>query len=70
MTTITIEVTEDQARQLTEEADRMHLPVQDLAVQRIFTPWQPEANANADVSFDEAMEYVFQKNSELYRRLA
>jgi len=45
--------TDEQARQLTEEATRLVLPVQ-----------EPPAR------FEEAMGYVFQKNSELYRRLA
>jgi hypothetical protein len=46
-------LTDEKARQLTEEATRLDLPVQ-----------EPPAR------FEEAMEYVFQKNSELYRRLA
>ena len=70
MTTITIEVTDEQAQQLAEEAERLSLPVQEWTVRRLFAPAKDTGGPPADVSFEEAMEYVFQKNSELYRRLA
>lgn len=78
MTTLTLELTDGQARQLAEEAERLGLPLQELAAQRLFTPWQspePEAeNQGAEgarrLKFEAAMKYVFDKNAELYRRLA
>jgi hypothetical protein len=69
MTTLTLELTDEQAGQLAEEAARLSLPVQELAARRLFGPWQSEEE-NAAPSFEAAMDYVFQKNSELYRRLA
>lgn len=69
MTTIAIELTDEQAEQLAKEAQRLSVPMQELAVQRLFSPWTPEQTEEAP-DFDAAMDYVFQKNSELYRRLA
>lgn len=69
MTTITIEITDEQAALLAEEAARMSVSVQDLAVRRLLAPSNPE-QTGLDPKFEAAMEYVFQKNSELYRRLA
>ena len=63
MTTLTIELTDGQAQALTQEAERLHLTSQELAVQRLLTP--PPAPG-----FEEASEYVFRKNAELYQRLA
>jgi hypothetical protein len=70
MTTMTLELTDEQARQLAEEAARLSLPVQELAARRLFAPWQPEEEKAVAPSFEEVMDYVFEKNSELYRRLA
>jgi hypothetical protein len=66
MTSITIEITDEQAEALAQEAERLKLSVQDLAVQRLLTP-KPEQTVP---DFDAAMNYVFEKNPELYRRLA
>ncbi len=63
MPTLTIELTDEQAKMLAQEAERLHLSTQELAVQRLSAPL-------ATPDFDEAMEYVFRKNAELYRRLA
>lgn len=63
MPTLTIELTDEQAKMLAQEAERLHLSLQELAVQRVAAP-------PAAPDFDEAMEYVFRKNAELYRRLA
>ena len=73
MTTLTLELTDEQAQQLAQEADRLSLPLQELAAQRLFNPWQsseisPEETRR--LKFEEAMNYVFEKNAELYRRLA
>ncbi len=70
MTTMTLELTDEQARQLAEEAARLSLPIEELAALRLFAPWRPEEENAAAPSFEEAMDYVFEKNSELYRRLA
>ena len=70
MTTLTLELTDEQARRLADEADRLSLPLQELAARRLFTPWQSAEEGSKEVEFEEAMDYVFQKNSELYKRLA
>ncbi len=73
MTTLTIELTDAQATQLTEEAERLSLPLQELAARRLFAPWQSPEPGTEEVrrlKFEEAMKYVFEKNAELYRRLA
>ena len=73
MTTLTLELTDEQAGQLAEEAARLSLPVQELAARRLLVPWQSEGEEEENASppsFEEAMDYVFEKNSELYRRLA
>jgi len=70
MTTMILELTDEQARQLAEEAARLSLPIQELAARRLSSPWQTEEENVAAPSFEEAMDYVFEKNSELYKRLA
>ncbi len=70
MTTLTLELTDEQAALLAEEAERLSLPMQEIAARRLFAGWQPAEEQGGNMDFDEAMEYVFQKNSELYRRLA
>ncbi len=73
MTTLTLELTDEQARQLADEAERLSLPLQELAAQRLLAPWQssePEAGEVRRLKFEAAMGYVFDKNAELYRRLA
>ena len=70
MTTITLEISDEQARHLAEDEERLNLPIQELAVQRLLAPWNATENQPVMTGFQEAMEYVFQKNSELYRRLA
>jgi len=64
MSTLTFAVTEEKAEQLTTAASKLGVSVEDL-LQRItenFLAHQEE--------FQTAAEYVLQKNSELYRRLA
>ena len=70
MTTLTLELTDEQAKHLADEAARMSLPLQELAARRLFVPWQSTDEGSSGMEFEDAMEYVFQKNSELYRRLA
>lgn len=69
MTTLTLELTDEQARQLADEAERLSVPLQELAARRLFAPWHSSAQEGS-LEFEEAMNYVFHKNSELYRRLA
>jgi len=70
MTTLTLELTDEQARQLSEEAARLSLPLPEFATRRLFAPWQSGEEDAAQPNFEEAMDYVFEKNAELYRRLA
>jgi hypothetical protein len=69
MTTLTLELTDEQAQKSAEEAKRLNLPMQDLAARRLFTPWKSDEGGVA-LDFQAAVDYVFQKNSELYRRLS
>jgi len=55
---------------LAEEAERLSLSMQELAARRLFTSWESAEEDKANPSFREAMKHVFEKNSELYRRLA
>lgn len=68
--TITIELPDEQARQVTQEAARLNMTVEDLAVRRLLASEATQDGDASDEEFEAAMEYVFQKNSELYRRLA
>lgn len=70
MTTLTLELTDEQTKLLAEEAKRLSLPMQEVAARRLFAGWQSTSEEGNGMEFEEAMEYVFQKNSELYRRLA
>ena len=70
MTTLTLELTDEQTKLLAEEAQRLSLPMQEVAARRLFSPWQSAEVETRNMEFEEAMEYVFKKNSELYRRLA
>lgn len=69
MVTITLELTDEQMKQVTEDAERQGLTVQELVLLRLLCirlPAEPEMG----MGFEDAVEYVFRKNSELYRRLA
>ena len=68
MTTLTLELTDEQARTWAEEAQRLRLTPEQLVTQSV--ELRLSKNESGDTSFDEAAEYVFRKNSELYRRLA
>lgn len=69
MTTLTLELTDEQARQWEQEAQRLRLTPEQFVTQSVEVRLSSK-NEHGNVEFDEAMEYVFQKNSELYRRLA
>ena len=66
MPILTIELTDEQAQALAQDAARLHLMPQELALRRLLTPPPPPAAPD----FEDAATYVFSKNAELYRRLA
>jgi len=65
MTTITIALPDDRALKLTEKAIRLGVSPEDLVRVSI-----EELLARPDEAFEHATDYVLQKNTELYRRLA
>ena len=69
MVTITLELTDEQAKVLAEDADRQGLTVPELALLRVLLVHTP-AEQGSGMDFESAVEYVFDKNSELYERLA
>lgn len=64
MSSLTFQLPEEKADQLTSAARDMGVPVEDLLV-RITTEFLTRREA-----FDAAANYVLTKNAELYRRLA
>ena len=69
MVTITLELTAAQMKKLTEDAEQQGLTIQELALLRVLLVNSP-AEQGSGMTFEEATEYVFNKNSELYERLA
>jgi hypothetical protein len=74
MTTITIELPDDQAQRLQDEARRRRVSLEELVAASALASLE-EAGAGADrtmsrEAFDKALAYVLDKNEELYRRLA
>jgi antitoxin FitA len=65
MNSITIDLQQEQFVKLQSMAERLGVPLEDLARSSI-----EELVAKADNDFDPAAQYVLDKNSELYRRLA
>jgi predicted transcriptional regulator len=65
MTSITITLPEDRLAKLREVAARLNVTLEDLARVSI-----EELLTRPDEAFKQAAEYVLDKNSELYRRLA
>ena len=65
MSSITVTVSDDRLARLKEIADRFSISPEDLVRVSI-----DELLARPDDSFEKAAEYVLNKNSELYRRLA
>ena len=64
MTTITISLSDDRLVKLQEEASRLGVSVEDLARVSI-----EDLLMRSDSTFEEAVDYVLDKNAELYRRL-
>jgi len=69
MATLTLELTDEQARSLSEDALRQGLTVEEYALLRVLLSG-PFAEQGSGMGFEEAVEYVYQKNSDLYERLA
>ena len=65
MTSITITLPEDRLATLREIAARLNVTPEDLARVAI-----EELLRRPDEAFRQAAEYILQKNSDLYRRLA
>lgn len=65
MTSITVTVSDDRLAKLKEIAGRFSISPEDLVRVSI-----DELLARPDETFEKAAEYVLNKNSELYRRLA
>jgi hypothetical protein len=65
MSTITIQLSEAQADRLAKAALRRNVSVEELAKAILL-----DLTAQPDDDFNLAAKYVFDKNAELYRRLA
>ena len=65
MTTITIEITDEQAQQWAAEAERQHLTVEQLARQSV-----EERIAGRKRYVTQTIGRIIEDNAELYRRLA
>jgi len=65
MTSLAISLPEDRQAKLREVATQLNVTLEDLARVNI-----EELLTQPDGAFTQAAEYVLQKNSELYRRLA
>jgi predicted transcriptional regulator len=65
MSSITVTVSDDRMAKLKELAGRFSISLEDLVRVSI-----DELLARPDEVFEKAAEYVLNKNSELYRRLA
>lgn len=62
---LAIELTPPQSDRLRAEAERLGVPLEELARAVV-----ADALATPEPDFSDAMEYVLEKNRELYRRLA
>ncbi len=69
MVTLTLQLTDEQAKTLSEAAMRQGLTIQEYALLRVLLSG-PFAEQGSGMGFEEAVEYVYQKNSALYERLA
>lgn len=65
MTTLTITISEEQLTQLQALAAQSHLTPEELVQMSI-----EELLSQSDEKFERVLNYVLQKNSELYHRLA
>ncbi len=65
MSELTITVSKNRLKQLKEKSSRLGVSVDDLILISI-----DEILSRPDAEFQRALDYVLQKNVELYRRLA
>ncbi|MCI0602120.1 DNA-binding protein [bacterium] len=65
MSKLTIEISEEKIQQLQERAARLHISVEDLVRLSV----EDQLN-RPDREFEEAVQYVLEKNADLYKRLA
>ena len=65
MTTLTLELTDEQARQWTKEAERLNMTPEQLVTQSV-----EERLAGRKRYMTQAIKRIIKKNEELYRRLA
>ena len=65
MTVVNIPLTEEQLAKLREKARRLQVPPEALLVATL-----EDLLSRPNEEFQRAMEYVLEKNAELYRRLA
>jgi hypothetical protein len=63
--TLILQLSPDMEQRLTEEAQRQGISASDLALQVLKQHLHP-----ASGDFEQAANYVLQKNAELYRRLS
>lgn len=65
MTTITISISEDRMQKLREKASHYHVAPEELVRVSL-----DDLLARSEEDFQQAVEYVLNKNTELYQRLA
>ncbi len=65
MTVVNIPLTEEQLAKLREKARRLQVPPEALLVATL-----EDLLSRPNEEFQRAMEYVLEKNAEIYRRLA
>ena len=64
MTTITLELPDEQVQRLTEAARQMNMTLEELALQRLFAP------TDVDEDFIQLVEEIIEEDRELLERLA
>ncbi|KYC40040.1 DNA-binding protein [Scytonema hofmannii PCC 7110] len=65
MNTVTIQLTDEHLLKLQETATHLGMSLEELVLKSV-----EELLERSEVTFKEATDYVLQKNSELYQRLA
>lgn len=66
----TIDLTESQIQRLRDRAKSLNLTAEQLVVASVENLLADDCTQPTTMEFSDAMEYVLQKNRELYRRLA
>jgi antitoxin FitA len=65
MNTITIQIPDERLLKLQETATRLGVSIEELVLMGV-----EQLLNHSEASFQDAMDYVFKKNAELYKRLA